>query len=74
MTSATPRYSDKHLVAFGPPKRNRRVQAVATLNTVGHRRGNSQVPPRRVVPPLRSSERREWLGVIEDHIREAANL
>lgn len=74
MTSATPRYNDEHMVAFGPPKGNPRVQAVATLNTVGHRRGNSQVPPRRVVPPLRSSERRVWLGVIEGHIREAANL
>lgn len=73
MTRSTPRYSDKHLVAFGPPKSSRRVQGVATLNTVGHRRGSQQVPPRPVVPPLTSTERREWLGVIESHIREALN-
>ena len=74
MTTARPRYDDKHMVAFGPPKGNRRVQAVATLNTVGHKsRGATRVDPRPVVPPLSATERRMWLGVIEDHIREALN-
>ena len=74
MTSARPRYDDKHMVAFGPPKGNRRVQAVATLNAVGHKsRGETRVDPRPVVPPLSATERRMWLGVIEDHIREALN-
>lgn len=73
MTSATPRYDDKHMVAFGPRKGNRRVSNVAMLNTVGHRRGSRQVPKRPVVPSLTAGERRQWLGVIERHIAEAVN-
>lgn len=74
MTDAAPRYSDKHMVVFGPPKGERRVQAVATLNTVGHKsRGSSRVPARPVVPPLRATERRQWIELIDDHIREALN-
>ena len=71
LTSAVPRHDDKHMVAFGPRKHDRRVQGIATLNTVGHRRGSTQVPPRPVVPPLSSGERTQWLGAIEEHIREA---
>ncbi len=72
MTRAYPRHEEDLMVAFGPPKHSRRVQGVATLNTVGHRsRGSTMVPPRPVVPRLSSSERRQWLGVIEDHLREA---
>lgn len=74
MTSARPRFSSRHMVAFGPPKGNRRVQAVATLNTVGHRsRGGSRVPERPVVPSLSVSERRAWIAVIDRHIRDAVN-
>ena len=71
LTRTHPRYSDEMKVAFGPPKHSRRVQGVATLNTVGHRRGSKMVPPRPVVPPLSAGERRQWLGVIEDHIQKA---
>lgn len=71
MTSTIPRHHDKSMAAFGPRKHDRRVQGIATLNTVGHRRGSKQVPPRPVVPRLSSGERRQWLGVIEDHIAKA---
>lgn len=71
MIDSRPRYNDEHMVVFGPPKGRPRVTHVATLNTVGHRRGSTQVPPRPVVPRLSSGERRQWLGVIEDHIRKA---
>ena len=72
MTAARPRYSDKHMVVFGAPKGNKRVSAIATLNTVGHAdRGGTRVPARPVVPPLRAGERRRWLEVIERHIVEA---
>ena len=72
MTNARPRFSDKHMVVFGPPKGDKRVSAVATLNTVGHKsRGESRVPERPVTPSLSPSERRRWLSVIERHIQEA---
>jgi len=74
MTSARPRFSDKHMVAFGPPKGDRRVQGIATLNTVGHAdRGGGQVPKRAVVPPLSASERRRWIEVIDRHIKDAVD-
>lgn len=73
MTSARPRYSDKHMVVFGAPKGDKRVSSIATLNSVGHAdRGGTQVPARVVVPKLRPHERRRWLEVIEHHIAEAA--
>lgn len=72
MTLAAPRYSDKQMVAFGAPKKNRRVQNVATLNTVGHRdRGGSMVRQRVVVPKLSSRERADWIEVIDKHIKAA---
>ena len=71
LTRAHPRHEEDLMVAFGPPKHSRRVQGVATLNTVGHRRGSKMVPPRPVVPSLSAGERRQWLGVIEDHIQKA---
>lgn len=71
MVDATPRYSDEHMVVFGPPKGNPRVSAVATLNTVGHAdRGGTRVPARPVVPPLRAAERRRWLEVIDRHLKK----
>lgn len=72
MTRSIPRHKGQMLLAFGPPKHSRRIQGVATLNTVGHRsRGSRMVPPRPVVPPLSAGERRQWIGAIEEHIREA---
>ena len=60
------------MVAFGPQKRNYRVQNVAILNHVGHRdRAGKMVPPRRIKIPLSGTERQAWIDVIRKHLREA---
>lgn len=73
LSLALPIWLKKHGVAFGAAKYERRVMNVAVLNTVGHRRGTKQVPPRVVVPPLRAAEKREWLKVVERHLMRAVN-
>lgn len=70
---ALPIWLKKHGVAFGAAKYERRVMNVAVLNTVGHKRGTKDVPPRVVVPPLRAAEKREWLKVVERHLMRAVN-
>lgn len=67
----SPIWRKKHAAAFGASKSERRVFNVAVLNTVGHRRGSKDVPPRPVVPPLRAAEKRAWIDVIRDHMRKA---
>lgn len=73
LSLALPIWLKKHGVAFGAAKYERRVMNVAVLNTVGHRRGTKQVPPRVVVPPRRAAEKREWLKVVERHLMRAVN-
>lgn len=60
--------------SYGADKTDQRVMNVAVLNTVGHRspRGNPHTPARRVVPPLRPSEVKQWLGIIEGYLMRAA--
>jgi len=57
----------KNGAAFGAPKSDRRVWNVAILNTVGH----GGTPARRMVPPLRAAEKRDWIDVVRDHMRKA---
>lgn len=72
LTLRKPRYDDTKMVAFGPPKRDYRVQNVAILNHVGHRdRAGNMVPPRRIKIPLNAQERQQWIDVIRKHLREA---
>lgn len=66
-----PIWRKKMGAAFGAPKYERRVWNVAILNTVGHKRGTKDVPPRISVPPLRAAEKREWIDVLRDHMRKA---
>lgn len=72
LTLSKPRYSDGAMAAYGPPKRDYRVQNVAILNHVGHRdRAGNMVPPRRIKIPLSGSERKRWIDVIRKHLEEA---
>lgn len=68
-----PIWVEKTAAGFGAEIVDRRVFNAAVLNTVGHRRGSKQVPPRVVVPPLRAAEKRQWLAVIEKHIMRPVN-
>jgi hypothetical protein len=69
LTSRTPRYDDKQMLAFGPKKYDRRVMSPAVLHTVGTER----MPKRVVVPPLRAAEKRAWIGLIERHMIKAVS-
>ena len=57
----------KNGAAFGAPKSEARVWNVAILNTVGHQ----GTPARRIVPPLRAAEKRDWIDVVRDHMGKA---
>ncbi len=68
LTLRRPIWVEKTAAGFGAEIVDRRVFNPAVLNTVGHRRGTKQVPPRVVVPPLRAAEKRQWLAIIERHV------
>ena len=67
-----PIWRKKMGAAFGASKSEPRVMNVAVLNTVGHKRGSKDVPPRCIpVPPLRAAEKRDWIDVVRNHLRKA---
>jgi hypothetical protein len=68
LTLRKPIWVEKTAAGFGAEMVDRRVFNPAVLNTVGHRRGSKQVPPRVVVPPLNAAEKRRWIAIIERHI------
>ncbi len=68
VSTRRPIWVEKTAAGFGAEIVDRRVFNVAVLNTVGHRRGSKDVPPRVVVPPLRAAEKRTWLAIIEKHV------
>lgn len=71
LLGSSPIWRGRNAAAFGASKSDRRVMNIAVLNTVGHRRGSKQVPPRIPVPPLRAAEKRDWIDVVRDHLRKA---
>ena len=72
LTLSKPRYSDGAMAAYGPQKRDYRVQNIAILQGVPRRdRAGNMIPVRRIKIPLNASERRIWIDVIRKHLREA---
>jgi hypothetical protein len=57
----------KNAAAFGGRRSDRRVFNIAVF----HAYGTSRMPKRLPVPPLRAAEKREWIDVVRDHMREA---
>ena len=75
LTLRRPIWKVKRSASYGADKTDRRVMNVAVLNTVGHQspRGNPHTPARRVVPPLKPAEVKQWLDIIEGYLMRAAS-
>jgi phage gpG-like protein len=57
----------KNAAAFGGRRADRRVFNIAVF----HAYGTARMPARLPVPTLRAAEKREWIDVVRDHMREA---